>query len=135
MATAGHQLEKEKAEATASKMQVGASVLGSILSGIFGRKLGMSTLTRGSSAIGKASSAFKQSRDVANVERKVSDLTAAIESLQAELQAGIEKISAAYDPAALSLETESLKPAKSDAKVQQVALLWLPVDARGERSW
>ncbi len=135
MQTAEHQLEKEKAEATASKVQVGVSVLGSILSGLFGRKLGMSTLTRGSSAIGKASGAFKQSRDVANVERKVSDLTADIEALQAELQAGIEKISAAYDPAALSLETESLKPAKSDAKVKQVALLWLPVDARGERAW
>ncbi|MEY5013525.1 MAG: hypothetical protein RLY69_1240, partial [Verrucomicrobiota bacterium] len=49
------QLAKEKAEANAAKMQAGVSMLGGLLSGLLGRKAGLGTLTRGSTAIGKAS--------------------------------------------------------------------------------
>ena len=133
--TATNQLAKEQAEATSSKMQAGASVLGSILGGLFGRKVGLSTITRGSAALGKATTAYKQSRDVANVEGKLAGLNEEIQAIQAELQAGIEQLAASFDPAALPLETESLKPTKTDVKVRQVALLWLPHDARGERAW
>lgn len=135
MQTAENQLAKEKAEATASKMQAGASVLGGILGGLFGRKIGLGTITRGSSAIGKATSAYKQHRDVANVEGKISGIQEEIAAIETELQAGIDRLAASFDPAALALETESLKPAKTDVKVRRVALLWLPCDARGERAW
>ena len=135
METATHQLAKEKAEASSSKMQVGASVLGSILGGLFGRKIGVGTITRGSSAIGKATTAYKQSQDVALAESKIAKLKEEIEAIQAELQAGMEQLAASFDPATLPLETESLKPTKSDIKVSQVALLWLPFDERGEPAW
>jgi hypothetical protein len=133
--TATNQLAKEQAEATSSKMQAGASVLGGILGGLFGRKVGLGTISRGSAALGKATTAYKQSRDVANVEGKLAGLNEEIEAIQADLQAGIEQLAASFDPAALPLETESIKPAKTDVKVRQVALLWLPHDARGERAW
>ena len=133
--TAEGQLSKEKAESNAAKMQAGVSVLGGILGGLFGRKAGLGSITRGSSAIGKATSAYKQHQDVANADAKVAGITGEIEALQAELEAEVSKITAAYDPAVLTLETESLKPAKSDVKVETVALLWLPCDARGERAW
>jgi hypothetical protein len=133
--TAENQLAREKSEATASTVQAGASVLGGILGGLFGRKVGLGTLTRASSAIGKASSAYKQQQDVANVTSKMTGITGEIAALQNELQAGIEQLAAAFDPAALVLETESIKPARSDVKVKQVALLWLPFDDRGERAW
>jgi hypothetical protein len=133
--TAEGQLSKEKAESNAAKMQAGVSVLGGILGGLFGRKAGLGSITRGSSAIGKATSAYKQHQDVANADAKVTGITGEIEALQAELEAEVSKITAAYDPAVLTLETESLKPAKSDVKVETVALLWLPCDARGERAW
>jgi hypothetical protein len=129
------QLAREKTEATASTMQAGASVLGGILGGLFGRKVGVGTLTRASSAIGRAGSAYKQRQDVANVEAKMAGIAGDIEAIQAELQAGIDKLAAAFDPAALALETESIKPARSDVKVRKVALLWLPFDGRGERAW
>jgi hypothetical protein len=133
--TATNQLAKEQAEATSSKMQAGASVLGGILGGLFGRKVGLGTISRGSAALGKATTAYKQSRDVANVEGKLAGLNEEIEAIQADLQAGIEQLAASFDPAALPLETESIKPAKTDVKVRQIALLWLPHDARGERAW
>jgi hypothetical protein len=124
--TAEGQLAKEKAESNAAKMQAGVSVLGGILGGLFGRKVGMGTLTRGSSAIGKATNAYKQHQDVANADAKISAISGEMETLQKELDAELAKITAAYEPSALTLETESLKPTKSDVKVDQVALLWLP---------
>jgi hypothetical protein len=129
------QLAKQKAEANAAKMQAGVSVLGGILGGLFGRKAGLGSITRGSAAIGKATSAYKQHQDVANADSKVAAIAQEIADIQAGLEAEIAKLTASYDPAALALETESLKPTKADVKVDSVALLWLPFDARGERAW
>jgi hypothetical protein len=133
--TAENQLSKEKAEASSATMQAGASVLGGILGGLFGKKLGMGTISRGSSAIGKATGAYKQRQDVANADAKVSGIVTEINDLRTDLENEVAKITAAYETSSLALETESLKPTKTDIKVDHVALLWLPCDARGERAW
>jgi hypothetical protein len=134
--TAEGQLAKEQAESSSAKMQAGVSVLGGILGAVFGRKSGLGSLTRGgASSIGKATSAYKQHQDVANAEAKVEGVSSEIESIQTELEAGIAKITESYDPASLPLETESIKPTKTNVKVETVALLWLPCDGRGEKAW
>ena len=133
--TAQGQLAKEKAESGSAAMQAGVSVLGGILGAVFGRKVGLGSITRGSSAIGKATGAYKQHQDVANAEAKIEGVSGEIEAIQAELEAGIAKLTESFDPASLPLETESIKPAKTDVKVQTVALLWLPCDGRGEKAW
>jgi hypothetical protein len=133
--TAQGQLAKQKAESNSAVMQAGVSVLGGILGAFLGRKSGLGSLTKGTSAIGKATGAYKQHEDVAAADAKVASINAEIEAAQAELEAGIAKLTESYDPAALALETESIKPAKTDVKVKTVALLWLPCDARGERAW
>lgn len=133
--TAEGQLAKEKAESTSAKMQAGVSVLGGILGAVFGRKSGMGNLSRGSSAIGKATSAYKQSQDVANAEAKVEGVQNDIETIRKDLEDGIAKLTESNDAATLPLETETLKPTKTDVKVQTVALVWLPFDARGEKAW
>jgi hypothetical protein len=135
LSTAEGQLAKQKAESTSAVMQAGVSVLGGILGGLFGRKVGLGSLTRGSSAITKAGSAYKQHQDVVNADAKIAGITSEIEAARSDLEAEVSNITASYDPAALTLETESLKPAKSDVKVDQIALLWLPCDARGGRAW
>ena len=58
-----------------------------------------------------------------------------LQTLQAEMEEEISKISGSYDPSALALETESIKPTKTDVKVGKVALLWLPYDGRGDEAW
>ncbi len=133
--TAEGQLAREKAESSSATMQAGVSVLGGILGAVFGRKAGLGSITRGASSIGKATGAYKQHQDVANAEAKVEGVAAEIEAIQAELEAGIAKLTESYDPASLPLETESIKPAKTDVKVETVALLWLPYDGRGEKVW
>ncbi len=133
--TAEGQLARQKAEANAAKMQAGASLLGGILGSLLGRKTSLSTITRGTSVIGKAGSAYKQQQDVTQADAKVAAVTAEIDALKAELENEITRLTAAYTPEALTLETEALKPAKSDVKVTTVALLWLPCDPRGARAW
>jgi Helicase HerA, central domain len=133
--TAQGQLTKEKAESSSAAMQAGVSVLGGILGAVFGRKAGLGAITRGTSSIGKATGAYKQHQDVANAEAKVEGVAAEIAAIQAELDAGIAKLTESYDVASLLLETESIKPTKTDVKVQTVALLWLPFDERGEKAW
>ena len=133
--TAEGQLAREKAESTSAAMQAGVSVLGGILGAVFGRKAGLGSITRGASSIGKASGAYKQYQDVANAETKIGGVTAEIQAIRDELEAGVAKLTESFDPASLPLETESIKPAKSDVKVETVALLWLPHDARGTLAW
>ncbi len=133
--TAEGRLAKEKAEANSAKMQAGVSVLGGLLGGLLGRKAGLGSITRGSSAIGKATSAYKQHQDVANADVKVTGIAAEIDALQKELEAESARLAESYDSANLPVETESLKPARIDVKVETVALLWLPFDSRGERAW
>ena len=133
--TAQGQLSKEKAESSSAAMQAGVSVLGGILGAVFGRKAGLGSISRGTSSIGKATGAYKQHQDVANAEAKVEGVTEEIEAIQAELEVGITKLTEALDAASLPLETESIKPTKTDVKVQSVGLLWLPCDGRGEKAW
>jgi hypothetical protein len=124
--TAEARLTREKAEAGAAKMQAGVSLLGGILGGLLGRKTPASLLTRGTSTIGRATSAYKQQQDVAAAGARVEDISAEIQVFEQETQAEIARIAAAHDPASLMLETETLKPSRSDVKVDAVALLWMP---------
>ncbi|MCP5533798.1 MAG: DUF87 domain-containing protein [Akkermansiaceae bacterium] len=128
------QLEKQKAEANAAKMQAGVSVLGGILGSFFGRKSGFST-SRGSSTLGKATSAYKQHQDVAAADAKVEGIEEEIAAIQKQLEDDAARIANDYDPASLLLETETLKPTRTNVKVDEVCLLWLPFDSRGERAW
>jgi hypothetical protein len=85
----------------------------------------MTTLSRGSAAIGRTTSAYKQHQDVALAGARVENLTKEMETLQTELEAEIQRIAQQYDIANLKLETETLKPTKTNVKVETVALLWM----------
>ena len=123
--TAQARVEKEKTEANAAKMQAGVSVLGGLLGGLFGRKVNMTTLRRGSAAIGRTTSAYKQHQDVANANARVEDVATEMEILQAGLEAEISRLAQEYDTANLKLEKETLKPTRTNVKVETVALLWM----------
>lgn len=133
--TAQGQLDRQKAESNAAKMQAGVSVLGGILGAVFGKKAGLGSITRGSSAISKGTAAYKQMQDVSAAEAKVEGVGSQIQTLQQDLETQAAEIAAQFDTSAIALETESLKPAKTDVKVDLVALLWLPFDGRGEKAW
>lgn len=133
--TAEGQLAKEKAQAQSAQLNAGASVLGGILGAVFGRKAGLGSITRGASAFGKATSAYQQHQDVNVVQGKIDGLNQELEAIKAELEDASNKLAASYDPSALTLESDSVKPTKTDIKVESIALLWLPYDADGARAW
>jgi hypothetical protein len=128
MRTAESRLAKEKAEANAAKMQAGVSLLGGILGTLLGRKTSAAAITRGSSAIGRATTAYKQHQDVASAGARIEDLGTGIAAIQAETEAEAEKIADSFDPTSIALESEPLKPTKTNVKVDQIALLWLPAE-------
>lgn len=127
--TAEAGLARQKAESQSAKMQAGVSILGGLLGGLMGRK------RSASSALSKGTSAYKQHQDVSAAEDKVETVQQQMQELNRQLEAEIATLSQSYDPTALILETESLKPTKTNVSVESVALLWLPYDARGERAW
>ena len=129
------QLAKRKAAANASKMQAGISVLAGILGGVFGRKVGVGTLTRGSASIGKATTAYKQSQDVSESAARVEQMAAELERLRGEHEREIESIRAAHAADALVIEAERVAPRRSDVQVVGVVLVWLPYDAGGRPAW
>jgi len=117
-------------------MQAGASILGGILGAVLGRKSGLGGLARsGSSAIGKASGAYKQQQDVSAANAKLETVQADIAQLNTELEAEIDRLSQSFESDRLALETETLKPTRTNIDVQTVALLWLPYDSHGDRAW
>ncbi len=118
------QLSKEKAESSSAKMQAGISLLGGILQTFMGRKAGLPSLSRGAASITKATSAYKQHQDVSRAEEKTEEITAEIESIQSELETQLAEISQSFDPAALILEKELIKPTRTDVRVERVGLLW-----------
>ena len=123
--TAETQLAKEKAEAGSAKMQAGISVLGGVLKSVFGRKSGFGGLTRGTTAVTKATTAYKQHQDVANAEAKIEGIQAEIDAIRKALEKDMEGIAESHDPSSLALEKETLKPTRTDVKVERVGLLWM----------
>lgn len=117
-------LEKEKAESSSAKMQAGISILGSVLKMAMGRKAGLTHITRGSSAISKASAVLKQSKDVSIAEQNLTSLQAEMEAIGTELDQELASIQQTFDPSSLVLEKETLKPTRTDVKVETVGLLW-----------
>ncbi|MCW1885297.1 DUF87 domain-containing protein [Luteolibacter flavescens] len=127
--TAEGTLQRQKAESKGALLNAGGSILGGVLGGLFGRKRSMG------SVLSKGTSVYKQHQDVSIAEDKVEGVQQQIEEMEKQLQADLAKLSQSYDPAALVLETETLKPTKANVKVDSVSLLWLPYDERGERAW
>jgi len=125
MRTAEARLAKEKAHANAARMQAGVSVIGGLLGGLMGRKVNMTTLNRGSTAIGRTTSAYKKQQDVAIAGARLEDLAREMQAIEAGLEEEIARIAAEHDPANLKLETETLRPTRTNVKVDQVALLWV----------
>ena len=57
------------------------------------------------------------------------DLTSVREqyaALEAELEAEVSRLESTWDPAAIQLETVTVKPRKSDIEVTDLALVWQP---------
>ncbi len=122
--TAESRLAKEQAEASSAKMQAGISVLGGIMKSFFGRKAGFGT--RGAAgSVSKATRAYKQHQDIRDAEDRVEGIEEDMALIQQETEAELQEVTKSFDPSALELEREVLKPRRTDVDVERVGLLWM----------
>jgi len=123
---AEQKLARERDQASHETMSSALSVGGSLLGALFGGG-------RRSGAFGKAASAArsvgrigKERTDVAHAEADIASLRQQYATLEADLEAEVAKLEPAFDPAAIELETVTVKPRKSDVAVSDLALVWQP---------
>jgi hypothetical protein len=119
---AAQRIERERAQAqsetTSSILTVGGSVLGALFGG---RRAALSKASTAARRIGRVS---KERADVGHAEADARSLGEQQATLEAELTAEIAALGKQFDPAAIAIETVTLRPRKSDLTVEDIALVW-----------
>jgi hypothetical protein len=124
---AGQMVAREKEQAGQSKVQTAISIGGALLGAFLGRKVvSSSNIGRASTAARGAGRAYKESQDIDRAEETVDAIKQQLAALEAQFQAETDALDAEHDPAALELETVSIKPKKTDITVRSVTLAWTP---------
>ncbi|HVG94372.1 MAG TPA: ATP-binding protein, partial [Planctomycetota bacterium] len=125
--TAEDRVGREKDQASQAKMQStlswGAAILGAVLGGR--RSLGGSISKAGTAAKGTARIG-KEAQDVARAEEGADVLRRRLDDLRREVEAEVERIQAAADPAGIVLEEVRVPPRKGDVEAGPVTLVWTP---------
>ncbi len=134
IAAAQQKVEKEKAEVNqrwyGSMLDIGTSVLGAVL----GNKIASRTnVTKVSSTFKKIGQATDAKTDVARAEQALQEILEARELMEAECNIEVERISTQFSPENLVLESIEIPPRKTDTRIKQVALVWVPwqIDPNG----
>ncbi|SHJ28314.1 AAA-like domain-containing protein [Rubritalea squalenifaciens DSM 18772] len=119
-------VERERTQANNAKLRAGGSILNAVIGVLFSRKKISSTnVRRGSSSVTQAGNAMQQARDVEVAEAKVEDIRAQIAELEDELRDEIRELEQKFDPAAVKLERDVVKPYKKDIQIDSVGLIWI----------
>ena len=116
--------EKEVSQSRGRKMQTAISVGATILSGLFGGKIG--TLGRGATAMRDVGRSIQESGDVKRAERRVQEAKEKLAEFDAKLEEDIDELKAKLDPDAEALEKVLVRPRKSDITVDALGLVWMP---------
>jgi hypothetical protein len=120
-------VEKEKAQASQQTMNTVYSFGASILSALFGRKLMSTTnVTRAATSMRQAGKIARERQDVADASEGVEVLQQQLDDLNAQFESETEKLQATLSPDSLELEEVLIQPRKSDIKVDEVSLVWMP---------
>jgi hypothetical protein len=118
--------EREADQAKQAKMQTAISIGGTVLGAFLGRKSGLGSLGRATTAARGVGRAVQQSGDVKRAEETVGALKRQLADLEAQFQADADALAAAGDPMTESLEKVTVKPKKTDISVSLAALVWAP---------
>jgi hypothetical protein len=125
---AEERVERERADLSQHKIQAAVSVGTSILAALLGRKaISVSNAQRVGSAARSAGRLGKESGDVGRAEENRDAIQQRLQDLQTELEAEVNRLRDAFDPATVRVEQTSVKPRKSDIDVRTLALCWMPV--------
>ncbi len=125
--TAEQRLDKEKEQASRQKLDSIISIGGSILGSLLGNKRGRSSsITTVSKAAKGWSKAAAESGDVGRANESVDKLNEELRSVEEECEADVGRIADEFSPENLKLEEIEIPLRKSDTRIQQFGLLWIP---------
>lgn len=131
---AQQRVEKEQSQANASTMTAAAQVGASILGALFGRKLASAaTANKAVTSVRAATRVLNDRQDIGLAEETVEAVQQRWQDLDAQFQAEAAKIFDGTNPESLKLDEIAVSPKKTDIKVTQLSLAWVPwiVDGLG----
>ncbi|MDG2221712.1 MAG: ATP-binding protein [Rubripirellula sp.] len=119
--TAEDRVSREKSQQRSSVISAASSLAGALLGGFLGgRRTRASTVARG---VGYAS---QQGDDVQRAEDALRAIHDDRVRLGADLANDLDKLQQKYDPATIELQPYEIPPRKSDLKVGDAIIVWIP---------
>lgn len=115
--TLNYQLDKEKADSTASWLTVGVSVIGTLLGG-------GSTASKAGKVLSQGGKIFKENGDKNRIEDKMEDLDNDMKLLEEEFESRVDELDLVFKTENYPIETLLIKPKKSDINISNIALVW-----------
>ncbi|MDB5339259.1 MAG: hypothetical protein JWN70_4878, partial [Planctomycetaceae bacterium] len=124
---AQQRVEKEQSQANASTMTAAAQVGATILGALFGRKLASAaTANKAVTSVRAATRVMNDRQDITMASETVEAVQQRWKDLDAQFQAEAGKILEGANPESLQLEEVSVSPKKTDIKITQLSLAWVP---------
>jgi hypothetical protein len=125
--TAKQALERESEQARGAKLDTALSVGTAVLGALLGRKrISVTSVNRGSTAIRKAGSASKQAGDVRRARERIAALEAQMQELADAFDSDIAALDAAFDAQTEPLTETLIKPKATDIEVLFLGIGWVP---------
>ena len=115
--TLNYQLDKEKADSTASWLTVGVSVIGTLLGG-------GSNASKAGKVLSQGGKIFKDNGDKNRIEDKMEDLDNDMKLLEEEFESRVDELDLVFKTENYPIETLLIKPKKSDINISNIALVW-----------
>jgi hypothetical protein len=132
---AEQRVETQKSQHNSQMVNTAISIRTGLLGALFGRKLGSSTNARRiGSAARSAARISREAGDVQRAQETADEYFRKMEVLETEFTDEVDRMAELYDTNNLELEDVSLRPRKSDLKINTMALVWTPwvVDEDGD---
>ena len=136
--TAEQRLDREKEQASSSRLNTAISMGTTLLSAFLGRRrLSSTTLSKAGTAARGFGRSSKEAEDVRRAESALEGWEDKLADLERELEEEVDAMEELYDPTREELEVVELRPRRTDIDVQLVALAWIPFEETpdGGRRW
>jgi hypothetical protein len=127
-------VDREKDQASASKMDMYVSAGATLLGALFGRKtISAGTIGRAGTTLRGTRRIYKEKADVERAEQRVAQVRAEMAELEEALNREVADIEAQLDPSTEELKEISISAMAKDLTVNLFGLAWLPYleDAEG----
>lgn len=121
-------IDREQQQASASKLQTGISMLGTMIGVLFGRKVASAgNLGKATTAARGVGRTMREEADVRRAEKNLADLKAQLAELEGTIEAELAGLEAAVPPPDRAFGTLEIRPKRSHVTPERILLVWRPL--------